>query len=187
MHAVRFGTGAGDERQGAYLADFYKAVDRGVHELLGGASEAPLVLAGVEEDTVLYRRSNRYSYLLAQSAHGSKGLAMDAGILLKGYSIVRSECTERAVRTLHASKERIAPARYSTDVNSILQAAGEGRVASLYIDAGARIHGSLAGIRGEQDLLNSAAVETIRQGGAAFALPSGRMPDGAGIAAILRF
>jgi Bacterial archaeo-eukaryotic release factor family 3 len=183
MHAVRFSTDAGAERQGAYLADFYKAVDRGVRELLGAASEAPLVLAGVEEDSVLYCRSNRYPHLLHQIAHGSKGVAMDPGILLQAYSIVRSEYSERAVRELRASKERVASARYSTSVNSILQAAAEGRVASLYIDEGARIHGAL----GEQDLLNLVAVETIRQGGTAFAVPSGRIPDGANIAAILRF
>ena len=194
MHAVRFGTGSGDERQGAYLADFYKAVDRGVRELLGAASDAPLVLAGVEEDTVLYRRSNTYAHLLGQSAHGSKGVAMDAAILLQAYSIVRSDSIERALRVLHAAKERVAPARYSTSMNSILRAAGEGRVARLYIDESARIYGMFEGIRGgegwnqgEQDLLNIAAVETIRQGGMAFVLPSGRIPDGAKIAAIFRY
>jgi hypothetical protein len=194
MHAVRFGTGSGDERQGAYLADFYKAVDRGVRELLGAVSAAPLVLAGVEEDIVLYRSNNRYSHLLDQGAHGSRGMAMDAGILLQAYSIVRSEYSEHAVRALQDSKERVAPARYSTSLTIILRAAAEGRVASLYIDKGARIYGTFEGIRGdggwnggEQDLLNTAAVETIRQGGTAFALPSGRIPDGARIAAILRF
>ncbi len=183
MHAVRFGTDAGAERQGAYLADFYKAVDRGVRELLDGASEAPLVLAGVEEDAVLYRSSNRYPHLLSEVAHRSKGAAMNPGILLQAYSIVRSEYNERAIRMLLASKERVAPARYTTSMNSILQAAEEGRVASVYIAD----HEPTRGVPGEQDLLNVVAVETIRQGGTAFTIPSGRIPDGANIAAILRF
>ena len=40
---------------------------------------------------------------------------------------------------------------------------------------------------GEEDLLNRAAVETIRQGGQAFALPNSRMPEGVAVAAILRY
>ena len=40
MHAIRFGTGSGSEMQDAYLADFYKAVDRGIHELLGDPRRA---------------------------------------------------------------------------------------------------------------------------------------------------
>jgi hypothetical protein len=67
-------------------------------------------------------------------------------------------------------------------------------VARLYIDPAARMSGVLEAIRragpgrwGEEDLLNIAAVETMLQGGLAFVLPTGRIPDGAAVAAILRF
>jgi hypothetical protein len=70
----------------------------------------------------------------------------------------------------------------------------EGRVRHLYIDEVARklgvFEGSKRGGRwdwGEEDLLNVAAVETIMQGGLAFALPTSRMPEGAAAAAILRY
>ncbi len=71
MHGVRFGTGSGRETQSTYLADFYKAVDRGVRELLG-AGDVPLVLAGVGEETDLYRTINHYPNLLAASVQGSQ-------------------------------------------------------------------------------------------------------------------
>ena len=194
LHAIRFGTGSGRETQGTYLADFYKAVDRGVRELLGAASDAPLVLAGVDEDTVLYRMNNRYPNLLARNVQGSPGASAEPDILRQAYSIVRSDCGERAVRALQESKERVAPARFSTSLKTILRSAVEGRVASLYIDEAARMFGTFEGTRkggrwnwGEEDLLNIAAVETILQGGQAFALPTGRIPDGAAVAAVLRF
>jgi hypothetical protein len=194
MHAIRFGTGSGRETQSAYLADFYKAVDRGMRELLSASSDAPLVLAGVDEDTVLYRMVNRYPNLLACSVHGSPGGSVEHDTLRQAYSIVRSDCTERAVRVLHDSKERVAPGRFSTSLNTILQSAVEGRVASLYIDEAARMFGVFEGTRrggrwnwGEEDLLNIAAVETILQGGLAFQVPTSRIPDGAEVSAILRF
>lgn len=192
MHAIRFGTGSGREMQGAYLADFYKAVDRGIHELLG-THDAPMVLAGVDEDTVLYRSSSSYPNLLARNVHASTGASVDHDMLLEAHSIVRSDCDERAIHALLGSKERLAPARYSTSVNDILRSAAEGRVASLYIDEVARKFGAFDSVRGgswkwnEEDLLNIAAVETLLQGGQAFRLPAGSIPDGAMVAAILRF
>lgn len=194
MQGVRFGTGYGREREDLYVADFYKAVERGVRELLGPASDAPLVLAGVDEDTVVYRTINRYPNLLARSVHGSRGRPLLDELLPQAYAIVRSDSSERAARALHESKERLAPARFSTGLSSILRAAVERRIARLYIDQSARMLGVFEGMRkgrrlkwGEEDLLNAAAVETLLQGGLAFELPAGRLPDEVPVAAILRF
>ena len=195
MQGVRFGTGSARETQQTYLADFYKAVDRGVRELLGAASDAPLVLAGVDEDTVLYRMINRYANLLARRVHGTPGGApLEIDLLHQAYGIVRSDSVERATQALLDSKERVAPTRFATGARAVLRAASEGRVARLYIDQAARMFGVFERSRrggrwdwGEEDLLNIAAVETILQGGLAFALPTGRIPDGAAVAAILRY
>jgi len=194
MPGVRFGTGSGRETQSAYLADFYKAVDRGVRELLG-LRNAPLVLAGVDEDTALYRAHNRYANLLARSVSGNQaGSLLENGTLQKAYEIVRADRAERAVNALLDAKERVAPARFTTGLSGILRAAVEGRVARLYIDQAARMFGLFEGARrsgrwnwGEEDLLNIAAVETLLEGGSAYSLPTGRIPDGAPIAAILRY
>lgn len=193
MHGVRFGTGSGRETQSTYLADFYKAVDRGVRELLG-ASEMPLVLAGVNEETILYRMINRYPNLLAASVQGSQYESLEKDMLRHAYSIVRSACAERALRAFEDSKERTAPARFSINLNDILRSAVDGRVEILYIDEFAERFGVFEGTRrsargywGEQDLVNIAAVETMLHGGQAFVLPSGRMPEGIAVAAILRF
>ncbi|HLK19555.1 MAG TPA: hypothetical protein VKT81_11380 [Bryobacteraceae bacterium] len=193
MHGVRFGTGSGKETQHAYLADFYKSVGRGLHELLG-ASGAPVVLAGVDEDTALYRAINRAPSLLAATISGSTTGPVEKTILAQAYSIVRSDCIDRAIRILRESKERLAPTRYASDPHKILRAAVEGRIAHLYIDEAARLSGIFEGTKragrwnwGEEDLLNVAAVETILHSGKAFSIPAGRIPDGSAIAAELRF
>lgn len=192
--SIRFGTGSGRETQHTYIADFYKAVDRGVRELLH-PKEAPLVLAGVDEDSALYRTINHYPKLLAQSVPGSpEGAVSDLELVHLAYAILRADCTERAVRALLEAKERVAPARYANGLNAILRAAVEGRVASLYADENAKMHGVFEGEKrggrwnyGEEDLLNIAAVESILRGGEAFSVSAARIPDGEPVAAILRY
>lgn len=193
MHGVRFGTGSGKETQHAYLADFYKSIDRGMHQLLG-ASGAPLVLAGVDEDTVLYRAINKVPSLLAASISGSSSGPVENGILAHAYWLVRADSMGRAIKALHDSKERLAPSRYASGLSTILRAAVEGRVARLYIDEAASMLGVFEGTKrgerwnwGEEDLLNVAAVETILHSGMAFSIPAGKIPDESAIAAELRF
>jgi release factor family 3 len=194
MHRIRFGTSSGRETQSVYLADFFKAVDRGVREILH-EGRAPLILAGVDEDTAIYRSIITYSNLLKQSIHGSANTPLAEDELLRMASgIVRSDCIERAAAALTESREKMAPARFSTDVEAILRATAEGRVSRLYIDEGAQKLGVFQGARrggrsdwDEEDLLNVAAVETILQGGLAFALPAAKMPDGAAMAALFRY
>ncbi|HUJ49711.1 MAG TPA: hypothetical protein VLW25_05915, partial [Bryobacteraceae bacterium] len=181
MPGVRFGTGSGRERAHAYLADFFKAVDRGIRELAHGG-DAPLVLAGVDEDTALYRSVASYPHLLKESIRGSANSPFSEDELLKrAYAIVRSDATERAVAGLMELKERMAPARFSTDLDTILRAAADGRVGWLYINQDARVE------RGDEDPLNRAAIETLRQRGLAFSLPAAKMPDGAAVAAVFRY
>lgn len=181
MRGVRFGTGSARETAQTYVADFFKAVDRGIRELVH-SGDAPLVLAGVDEDTALYRAVSAYRRLLKETIHGSVNTPFSEDELLeRAYAIVRSDATERALASLIELKERMAPARFSTDLDTILRAAVEGRVGWLYINQDARVD------RDNEDLLNRAAIETLRQRGLAFSLPAAKMPDGVAIAAVFRY
>jgi len=185
MRRVRFGTGSGRETQQTYLADFYKAVDRGMRTLLHGLS--PVILSGVDEDTALYRNSSKYSNLLAQPISGApEALLSDNDLLNKAYEIVRAESISQAAHAASEAREEVVPARFSTNLSEILRAAAEGRVMRLYLDEAAEALGEFDGGR-EEDLLNAAAVETIVHGGNAFALPGASMPDHASIAAVFRY
>jgi hypothetical protein len=194
MPGVRFGTGSGRETQHTYLADFYKMVDRGVVDLLR-AGEAPLVLAGVDEDTAAYRSIHTYSNLVSQSLHGSpNGPAPDQELVEQAYALVRSAQIDRTATAVLEWKERFAPARFATELKTILHAATEGRIDKLYIGEDAHETGVLLDIegtgrwsRGDEDLLNAAAVETMLHGGMAFGLPSNKMPDESAAAAVLRY
>ena len=85
MHGVRFATGTGRETEHAHLADFYKAVDRGMIKFLGGEA-LPLLLSGVGEDTAIYRSVSEYPGLLPGSLHGSgEAVLQEADVLHDGF------------------------------------------------------------------------------------------------------
>jgi len=190
---IRFGTGSGRETQHAYLADFYRIVDRGVAELLH-RSNAPLVLGGVDEDTAAYRMVHSYANLMSKSIHGSPGGSVsEQDFLMEAYSIVRGEQVNRAAAALVEWKERLAPERFTTDLDTVLRAAADGRIDRLYVDESAQRIGRLPDADGgrldggEEDQLNVAVVETILHGGVAFGLPANRMPDNTIAAAVFRY
>jgi hypothetical protein len=171
---VRFGTGSERERHAAYLHDFYRAVDRALIDLLNPRG-APLVLHGVDEDTALYRSLSTYSGLLTRAIPGSPDDGVsNHEILQRAIGTVREAATESVVAALAEARERLAPARFSDDPDSIAQLASQGRVGHLFVPA-----------QSNDGKLNAAAVETIRHGGIASALPADRMSTP--IAAALRF
>jgi len=194
MHGVKFGTGSGRERQHAHLHDFYEAVDRGVTELLHW-NQAPLVLAGVDEDVAIYRAASSYSNLLEQGIHGSPGTQMTpAQILRLAHDIALFEIQRRAASEMVAFQEHLAPSRFATGLDGILRAAVEGRVSDLYLDENAQCVGNFDGkVFGgganwhDEDLLNIAAVETLLRGGAVHSLPTHLMSGGSLAAAAFRY
>lgn len=192
MGGVTFGTGYGREAQRAHLHDFYKAVDRGMNELLRSA-ESPLVLAGVEEDLAVYRSVNSYPHLAEKSIPAGEPLA-SSRIQRQARDAVLFDLEHRAGLRRAELTERFAPARCSTDLDAILRAAAEGRVSDLFLDENGRRIGNFEGkILGghanwyNEDLLNVAAVETLLSGGAVYPLPSHSMPKGVIAAAMFRY
>lgn len=191
MRAVRFGTGSERETKHAHSGDYYRAVDRGLHKLLG-EERIPLMLAGVDEDSAIYRSVSEYPSLLRDSLHRSGEESLqEADLLRDGYAIIRVEAIERETKALTSAKERLAPSRFSTDPVTVLRAAFEGRVHRLYIDEdGSRpstFENAVYQSLGEEDLMNLAAVQTILHAGLVFTAPDEKMPENAALAAEFRF
>jgi len=191
MRAVRFGTGSGRETRQAHLADFYRLVDRGIQKLLRDP-EVPLILEGVDEDTVLYRSISTCRNLASGSIRGNGTLRQkDADLITQAFAIIHSERLERDAKSLADAKERTLPSRFLTVLEAILPAAFEGRVNQLYVQEEGESMGIFErpGYRswGSEDLLNLAMVQTLRHRGKACMLPGNLLPDGAQAAAVLRY
>ena len=188
---VRFGTGSAREAKHARMADFYKMVDRGLSDLLRGFG-APLILAGVDEDTSAYRAINSYPHLLDASIHGSaEEYQSETEILRRGAALLHEASRTRQINALAQWQEKVAPSRFLTDVYAILPAAFEGRIHKLFLSATANqtdvFETNGYESCGPEDLLNLAAVQTLLHGGEACTVPQDTMPEGAAAAAILRF
>lgn len=189
MTRVRFGTGSEREAAHAHLADYYKLIDRGIKEL-AGEQEIPLILAGVAEETALYREVSGYRGLVEGDISKPGAGQPHDEVLKKAYAILRADAAERRAAALLVAKERAA-AHFSTDPDFLLHAAFQGRVGRLYLNRDAekldvcerRTHHSW----GREDLLNLAAIQTLLHSGEAWELEAAKMPDRAPIAGILRY
>jgi len=191
MRRVRFGTGAGHETEESHLSDYYKMVDRAIQDLLR-KSGAPLVIAGVEKDTAVYRRISGYGRIVQPGINGSLDVRRELQELVRqAGEILFSASVETDAQTLKQTIMRMSSSRFSTDLKTVANAAAEGRISDLYLNESAhRISdfevGSYRSL-GEEDVLNFAAVQTILHDGRVCELPSGRMARQAEVIGILRF
>jgi hypothetical protein len=191
MKGVVSGMSADREREDEYLRHFFIEVDKGVIGHLRSQAE-PLVLAGVEYELAIYRRINSYSATLDQSVNGSPDGVSDRTLHARAMEVVMSVYSEPVQKALADLHEFLGTARSSTDPRTVVQAAFQGRVMDLLIPANAEFRGTWNDAMqdveaGDEDLVNAAAVQTIRHGGSAFVLKETDMPVKTPMAALFRF
>jgi hypothetical protein len=190
---VAFTTSRDKERHNEYLAHFYKDVDRGIDPILRGDG-APLILAGVEEEIVIYRQVNTYPRLVEKAVTGSPDGMNDHLLQKLGREIAGEVPSEPLAKTLARFERYRDSARVSADVGEIIPAVWDGRVADFVFSRNAEVRGVWTPdsrrleIRDDgEDLLNATALWTMQRGGQAFALRRDEMPVGAEVAAVFRF
>jgi len=188
---VLFGTSKNDEQHKQNMAHFFREIDAGLHRILG-AGDAPLILAGVVEETKLYERVNTYPRLLEQTVQGSPEKISVQELQQRAASLARRAFTKPLTKALDDLDRLRGTSRVITAGDAVLKAASQGRVAQLLVPEGAEWRGdwdeASQQVRvGNQDLLNLAAVETLVHGGDAFELPGSRISDQTGMIALLRF
>ena len=178
MKGVQFSTSAAQEGEPAYLHDFFKAIDHGIHPLLA-RDPHPLILAGVTRELAIYRAVNTWTPLVEGEIRGNTDtLATDslhakATELLAGYA---ARGAESAGRDMDAAAGR---GLLTEDPTEIIKAAGFGQVADLIVAPDA------PGFAKREAFINWAALATIRNGGKVRFVNTPKPREG--IAAILRY
>jgi hypothetical protein len=193
MKGVLSGTSAEHEREDAYLAHFFKAVDRGVIAHLRNRT-GPLVLAGVDYELAMYRRINSYRPTLEDAVTGSPDGVPDRTLHERAMKVVTSTFSEPLQKAIMQIREHAGTSRSSTDPRTVVQAAFQGRVSDLLIAANAGYWGTwnhqtqeVDSHNRNEELLNAAALETLQSGGHAYVLNQSEMPVKAEAAAFFRF
>jgi stalled ribosome rescue protein Dom34 len=108
---------------------------------------------------------------------------------------VLSERRGEAEALLNELQEASRRNHVASGVREVLEAAHQGRVHKLLLSTGSEFHDLLgplypiaeAHLEGKQDLLNAAAVETIRAGGEVHTLNSPQLAGLGPVAALLRY
>jgi hypothetical protein len=190
MKGAAFGMSTDRDREDESLRHFFVKLDRGVSGLLRGSS-IPLVLAGAEHEIAMYRGVNTYPRLAEETIRGAGFSGQE--LHDRGWDIgsrIKSEGLAKALADFerHGDKKRL-----TSDPRKVVSAAFAGRVDDLFFTPDAQIRGKCdgnaklrIGQKGE-DLVNAAALETVRQGGRAFQLRAEDMPVPENIVAALRF
>ena len=166
-----------------HLGHFYREIDRDVNALLKDG-HPPLVVVGVEHEVALFHRLTTYPACVEPGVRGLPGHLGQNEMYRQSLELVRSVTTGPARRALERFDKQIGTGHASADAQEIVRAASSGRVETLYLLENGAVPGV---IDGGADLLDIAAVQTLRHGGNVQTLPESSMPSGGPICAIFRY
>lgn len=187
----------GEEGQKILYRKYFLAIDRGLRPLYGKFSD-PLVLAGVDHLLPIFREASSYPHLVAQGISGNPEHLSAQELHAAAWPIAEP---------ILAGPRRAALARYdalrgtgrtSDDLETILSAALDGRVESLFLNLAIATYGAFdqttrsAVVRdapepGDVDLSAWAARWAYRTGADIFAGEPPDIPDGSSVAAVFRY
>lgn len=179
------------------ILKYFRQIDRGLREIFKDY-RAPLVLAGVDYLFPIYREANTYAGLMEEGVAGNpKRMTVDQ-LHPEAWRIVKPYFKKGRNEALMQFSQSSGTGLTSKDIAEILRAAHHGRVGILFLTIGRRQWGTFDADtgrvelhkemrRGNEDLLDLAAMLTFLNGGKVFTLPAEKMPDHAESAAVFRY
>ena len=196
--AVFFGHGGSDDNVAhEELMRFLRAVADGVHGALRD-QHSPLVLVGLENLRVPFREANRYPHLMAAEVDRSAdGLSRDELHAL-AWPLVEEQLRADRARRFGRFHELQGTGLVSTDLEEVARAASEGRVETLFVradpwawDLASEETDPVVRLGADErfataELVDAAAVATIRTGGQVYASAQTAVADSE-VAAIFRY
>ncbi len=177
---VHFGVISESKTSDAYLHDFFETVDRGLQDTFQGR---PLVLFGVEEEIAAYRRASVNPKTLLSGHAGNADYLRTDEIATMGRRALLDDYHHKGLAVLGEYREMPDRHRTSHAIEEVLRVAKEGRVHQLCVRESTKLPDPAT----NEDLINAAAVETLRASGQVYAIPSANMQENDPVAAILRY
>lgn len=178
---------------------YFQRVDEALSEEIADL-ELPLVLSGVDYLLPIYREANTYPHLMDEGAEGNPDELSPEEIHGQTWPIAHTHFQESRedAAALYRQLAGTDDEQASNEIREVVPAAYYGRVDTLFVALDAHRWGTFdpeanrVEIHEEaepqdEDLLNLAAVHTMLNGGAIYAVESEEVPDGAPLAALLRY
>lgn len=197
-NAQVYGDSPEDWRKGR-LVEYVRQITSALEGRLA-ADAVPVVLVADAETGGHFRKLTNLGPLLAGVVETNPA-AMDAAALHEAaYALVqpRFDADRQAARERFAALHGSGDARAAADMDAVRDAAEQGRVDTLLLTDGegpfkpddADAHEVPSGqeaARAGEDVLDMAAVRTLRHGGNVYVLAAEEMPEGTPMAAIMRY
>ncbi len=178
------------------LIHFFRDVDLGVASTLKN-QEAPLIVAAVEYLFPIYKEANTYPHLLEDTIAGNPDLLTPDALHAASWKIVQSHASEAEARAFDVYKEHINTPLSSSNLRKVIAAAAGGRVRFLFVPSTGEqwglfqppetVHIHNKKEPGDDELLNLAAMLTLRHGGEVYVVRADELREGAEVATVFRF
>lgn len=191
--AVFHGSGEPDPKE--EISRYFRGIDRALGEHLDPGT--PVVLAAVDYLVPLYRSVSSLSSLAPEAIMGSPDSLSDEELHARALAIARASLEREKRAALERAVEQWASPRVVTEPASVLSAAAERRVETLFLAADGELWGTWRNGDGaeihaarhpeDEDLLDLAAAFTLRAGGAVHTVETALMPQREVAFAILRY
>lgn len=192
------GQGTPEEEQKARLAEFFRKVDAGMGEYLGGKPR-PVVFAGVEYYLPIFREVASHTQVLDTAIAGNPDKLPASELHNKAWKLVEPLFGRERDQAADRYGQLAGTGKTSERVLETVRAAAAARVDTLFVASDLEVWGRPPAdangdgerhekrLPGDSDLLNFAAILSLRTGAKVFVEPSERLPSGTPIAAILRY
>jgi hypothetical protein len=195
--ALYHGHGAGADDSKDNILRYLRQIDRGLQDLLAG-EHSPLVVAGVENISSLYREANTYPHLMKEEIRGNpEGLSVEE-LQQQGWEIVRPYFEKSRQDAKERYHHLAGTGKATNNLKEVLSATFHGRVEVLFVAEGVEQWGMFDPLEntvkvhqkfepGDQDLLNLAAVKTLATSGTVYLAEPGDVPGDGLLAALFRY
>ena len=191
------GHGAGTDDRESELRRFLEVLDRGLRQTLSETG-IPMVLAGVDEVTSLFRQLSSYPQLLEESVVGNPDDLSNEQLHERALEVVRPVFDSERQAAAGRFAERLGTGKASDRLAEVLDAAHEGRIEALFVPRGREVWGRYDPRRRElmrleapqddaEELLDHAAMQCLATGATVYAVEPDAMPGGGEIAAVYRY
>jgi len=194
---VIHGDGGQPDHKKGNLAEYFQRVDNALRRALLN-EKAPLMFAGVDYLFPLYRAVSHCAHLLDQHVGGNPDMLSLDQLRDKAKALLAVPLQKRRDSELQRCLGCRPDPCASYDLKEIVLAAHRGQISSLFVAAGIIQWGQVDLERGEvhlsvdqspatEELINAAAVETLRHGGRVHAVELTELPHQSPAAAVFRY
>ena len=187
----------GSEGQKVRMRQYARLVDRAVRSVVSGLGQ-PLILAGAEPLSSIYRSVNRYPRLVEEGIPGNPEAATDLELADAARAILDRLYADELRELRDLFEARVSQGRGASDLTDVARAATFGAVDTLLADIDVVVPGFIDEESGavtladHDDAVNYGVVDEIARrvllhGGRVLALRAEDIPGGSSTAAILRY